>query len=83
MNKYLKYLLIILVSFLLLTNVSAKENKVTLYFFHGDGCPHCAAEEEFLKKNKECNIFRNTEISLGLTVILILNVLLLISVLLK
>lgn len=53
MNKYLKYLLILLISFLLLTNVSAKENKVTLYFFHGDGCPHCAAEEEFLKKNKD------------------------------
>ena len=53
MNKYLKYLLILLVPFLLLTNVSAKGNKVTLYFFHGDGCPHCAAEEEFLKKNKD------------------------------
>ncbi len=53
MNKYLKYLLILFVSFLLITNVSAKENKVTLYFFHGDGCPHCAAEEEFLKKNKD------------------------------
>ena len=56
MNKYWKYLLIIIISFLLLspTNVFAsKDKEVTLYFFHGDGCPHCAAEEEFLKNNKE------------------------------
>ena len=52
MNKYLKYLLILIIPFILLTNVSAQE-KVTLYFFHGDGCPHCAAEEEFLEKNKD------------------------------
>ncbi len=52
MNKYLKYLLILIIPFILLTNVSAKE-KVTLYFFHGDGCPHCAAEEKFLENNKE------------------------------
>ena len=52
MNKYLKYLLILIIPLILLTNVSAKE-KVTLYFFHGDGCPHCAAEEKFLENNKE------------------------------
>jgi len=28
--------------------VNAKENKVTLYLFHGDGCPHCASEIEYL-----------------------------------
>lgn len=33
-------------------NVSAKE-KVKLYFFHGDGCPHCAEEEKLLKKVKK------------------------------
>lgn len=26
------------------------EFKAKLYFFYGDGCPHCAKEEEFLKK---------------------------------
>ena len=52
MNKYLKYLLILIIPLILLANVSAKE-KVTLYFFHGDGCPHCAAEEKFLENNKE------------------------------
>ena len=36
--------------FLLLipTLVSAKE--VNLYLFHGDGCPHCAKEREYLKE---------------------------------
>lgn len=30
-------------------SVFAYENdNITLYFFHGDGCPHCADEEEFL-----------------------------------
>ena len=29
--------------------VNAKDNKVTLYLFHGDGCPHCASEIEYLK----------------------------------
>ena len=27
-------------------------NQVTIYLFHGDGCPHCAAEIEFLKELK-------------------------------
>lgn len=56
MNKYYKYLLIIILSFLLLSPINVfanKDKEVTLYFFHGDGCPHCAAEEEFLKNNKE------------------------------
>ena len=30
-------------------NVFAKE-QVNLYFFHGNGCPHCAEEEKFLAK---------------------------------
>ena len=29
--------------------VNAKENEVTLYLFHGDGCPHCAEEIQFLE----------------------------------
>lgn len=35
--------------FLSLTDTYAQE-KVKIYFFHGDGCPHCAQEEELLKK---------------------------------
>ena len=51
--KYLKLTLIALVCFLTLSlNVEAKE-KVKLYFFHGDGCPHCAQEEVFLDEIKD------------------------------
>lgn len=49
MKKFLNYLLTILVTFMIFSNVSAKE-QVKLYFFHGDGCPHCAEEEKYLKK---------------------------------
>ncbi|MBR5370225.1 MAG: hypothetical protein IK137_02860 [Bacilli bacterium] len=28
------------------------ENKITLYLFHGDGCPHCAEEINYLNKIK-------------------------------
>ena len=49
MKKISKVIFALLFFFLLSTNVSAKE-KVKLYFFHGDGCPHCAEEEKFLKK---------------------------------
>lgn len=35
-------------------NVESNKDKVTIYFFHGDGCPHCAEENiklnELLKK---------------------------------
>ena len=27
------------------------QNKINLYFFYGDGCPHCEKEDVFLKKN--------------------------------
>lgn len=27
-------------------------NDVNVYFFHGDGCPHCAAEKDYLEKLK-------------------------------
>ena len=48
--------LFLVFSFFLLTMipVSAKE-KVTLYLFHGDGCPHCAEEKDFLKDLQKDN----------------------------
>lgn len=53
MKKYLKLLLVILVSFFAFNlNVQAKED-VIIYFFHGDGCPHCAEEEKFLDKMED------------------------------
>ena len=55
MKKYFAYICIILFTFFLsISNVSARE--VNLYFFHGDGCPHCADEEEFLEKYDDSNL---------------------------
>ena len=49
MKKSLKIIvLIFLINIVCLINVSAKET-VKLYFFHGDGCPHCHEESLFLK----------------------------------
>jgi len=48
-----KYLIILFFSLLFfITPTLAQEdtaNPLRLYFFHADGCPHCADEEEFLK----------------------------------
>lgn len=44
----LKKKMVLLLLLLLPTLVSAKE--VNLYLFHGDGCPHCAKEREYLKE---------------------------------
>lgn len=53
MKKYIKLFLLIFVLFFSLSlNVNAKE-KVKLYFFHGDGCPHCAEENILLNKLKK------------------------------
>ena len=60
MKKLIKLLLIIVISFTFL-NVSAKE-KIKLYLFYGDGCPHCAEEEEVLlpelEKDKDLEIIK-------------------------
>ena len=57
MKKILK--LLIVIALLFSFSVNAKE-KVTLYFFHGDGCPHCAEEQtdliEELKKDETINV---------------------------
>ena len=58
MKKILKTLLVVFILFLSI-NVSAKE-KIKLYFFHGDGCPHCAEEEKYLDKAKKK--YKNFEI---------------------
>ena len=44
----LKKKMVLLLLLLFPTLVSAKE--VNLYLFHGDGCPHCAKEREYLKE---------------------------------
>lgn len=57
MKKYFTYVLFFAFSFFLfISNTYAREIKV--YFFHGDGCPHCAEEEKVLSKieNKYSNL---------------------------
>lgn len=59
MIKKFKYLLLILLTFLIIPNVNAKE-QVTIYLFWGDGCPHCEEEQTYLETiQKE---FNNLEI---------------------
>ena len=49
-NKIIKIALLLIILLAPLKLVYAKD--VNVYFFHGDGCPHCAAEEEFFKTLK-------------------------------
>ena len=49
MKKILEYFLIFITLFSFFLPVNAKESdKITLYLFYGDGCPHCAEEKLFL-----------------------------------
>jgi len=61
MNKFYKIILPVLFLFIFVSPVIAQE-KINLYFFYGDGCPHCAKEEKFLKQleqeNKNIDIYR-------------------------
>ncbi|MBQ2909792.1 MAG: hypothetical protein IJE53_03220 [Bacilli bacterium] len=53
MKKILKYFLVFIALFSFVLPVNAKENdKITLYLFYGDGCPHCAEEKLFLDEIK-------------------------------
>jgi len=59
--KYLKTALFAILFFFALP-AAAAEHKVDLYFFYGDGCPHCAKEEILLdrieRENKDVEIHR-------------------------
>lgn len=50
MKKFIKYMIVVLISFFCFNvNVYALEDDlIKVYFFHGDGCPHCAEEAVFL-----------------------------------
>lgn len=51
MKKLFGFLCVLVLSFFFVLPVSAKESdKITLYLFYGDGCPHCAQEKEFLSR---------------------------------
>ena len=53
--KKIILLLFITVVFLLCPKISLAQNKntVNLYLFFSPGCPHCAAEKEFLKESQD------------------------------
>ena len=51
--KKIKFILLVFISFFLFNiDVFAKES-IKVYFFHGDGCPHCKEENKFLEKMKD------------------------------
>jgi thiol-disulfide isomerase/thioredoxin len=51
MKKIIKSILLVVFLFLVISPIGVKaENKVNLYFFRGEGCPHCAKEEIALKE---------------------------------
>ena len=57
MKKIVRILLVFLFFFSFILPVHAKEKEITLYLFHGDGCPHCAEEQIFLEKyEKDKNV---------------------------
>ena len=52
--KKISILILLVCCFIFPFFVSATEEKsITLYFFHGDGCPHCAEEEKYLEKIRD------------------------------
>ncbi len=56
MNKILKVIFLSLIFFVFLASpLFAQENQdqIDIYFFYGDGCPHCAKEKIFLKNLEE------------------------------
>lgn len=57
MKKIAISIFLILAVFILPFLACAQEaNKINLYFFYGDGCPHCAKEEIFLAKLEKDNV---------------------------
>jgi glutaredoxin len=53
MNKLIKLIVFTLLLFMLLPITIKAEDKVNIYMFYGDGCPHCAKEKAFLESIKE------------------------------
>lgn len=56
MNMNLRKIFLSLFAFILLFSITKNANALTLdksrvYYFHGDGCPHCANVNEFFEKN--------------------------------
>ena len=60
-NKLIKISLVLLALFLIVKPALAQEKQVNIYFFWGEGCPHCAHEKPFLegleKKYPEVKVY--------------------------
>ena len=48
MKKFIKIFLLSILFLIFPLSVNAEERIVNIHLFYGDGCPHCAAEKEFL-----------------------------------
>ena len=48
MKKILKFLIVFAILLLLPVSAKSDEKLINIHLFYGNGCPHCAAEEEFL-----------------------------------
>lgn len=51
--KKILFIFVLLFTVFAAGNVFASEEKIDLYLFSADGCPHCADEKEFLEKMTE------------------------------
>jgi len=60
--KKIFFSFLLIFSLFFASGVSARDKTVNLYFFYGDGCPHCKKEEDFLtrleKEKSEIRIYR-------------------------
>ncbi len=50
-----KIFIVLIFTFFLIINVNISQagDDIDLYFFYGDGCPHCEKEEKFLERLKK------------------------------
>ena len=51
--KKIKYILLVFISFFLFNTDAFAKESIKVYFFNGDGCPHCKEENKFLEKMKD------------------------------
>ncbi|MBU1130924.1 hypothetical protein KJ840_02215 [Patescibacteria group bacterium] len=52
MGRIIKIILISIILFSFVAPTVQAADEVKVYFFYGDGCPHCASEEQYLNKLK-------------------------------
>lgn len=51
--KKIKFILLVFISFFLFNTDAFAKESIKVYFFNGDGCPHCKEENKFLEKMKD------------------------------